>query len=436
MLRFTPIRDLQTKAPYNNQDILVIFGEVFSRGYVNGLIEEAEKHGMKVIYSTVGRRDAEGNLRALTEQELTEKNQKPMVNVPLEAGFDMIPSSKGQSPCDQLQGIKLSEGLSAKLDWEQVHESQAIGEKDFKKRTAEYVKALAPHLKNARNVIFAHTMAGGVPRAKIIMPMMNRVFKGHGDRYCSSEEFWNTDLGKLCDKNFMSVTANTFEHLINETAALREEIQKRGGHVGYVAYGYHGTEILINNEYRWQSYSPYLQGFAKKKLEDIAVDHMKKGVDACVFNCPEILTNSSSIFLGVEVALYTLLEALKKEQGQKGNQSAEVDALFNKCASLLKPDVKIETIFKRLNDYFNSDLIRNRYSHYEKWPQHNGPEQMKAMSEMSSEILDMHADIKQLMTAELSEIIFRGCGQVMFEESFHPRQPVWWIGHDIIAKLY
>ena len=432
MLQFTPIRDLQSKAPYNKQDVLVIFGEVFSRGYVNGLIEEAQKHDMKVLYSTVGRRDADGKLRALTEQEVDEKNQHPLINVPLEAGFDMIPSSKGQSPCDQLQGIKLSEGLSAKLDWEQVHESQSIGERDFQKRTADYVKALTPHLKDARHVIFAHTMAGGVPRAKIIMPMMNRVFKGHGDRYCSSEEFWQTDLGKLCDKNFMSVTANTFEHLINGTSGLREEIQKRGGHVGYVAYGYHGTEILINGEYRWQSYSPYLQGFAKKHLEDIAVNHMKKGVSASVFNCPEILTNSSSIFLGVEVALYNLLPALQKEQPG----SAKVQELFKKCQGLLKPDVKIETIFKRLNEYFNSDLIRNRYSHYEKWPQHNGPEQMKAMSEMSSEILDMHADIKQLMTAELSEIIFRGCGLVMFEESFKPRQPVWWIGHDIIAKKF
>lgn len=432
MLQFTPIRDLQSKAPYNKQDVLVIFGEVFSRGYVNGLIEEAEKHGMKVIYSTVGRRDAEGKLRPLTEQEIQEKNQLPMINVPLEAGFDMIPSSKGQSPCDQLQGIKLSEGLNAKLDWEQVNESQVIGEKDFQRRTTEYVKALMPHLKDARNVIFAHTMAGGVPRAKIIMPMMNRVFKGHGDRYCSSEEFWNTDLGKLCDKNFMSVTANTFEHFINATANVREEIQKRGGHVGYVAYGYHGTEILINNEYRWQSYSPYLQGFAKKRLEDIAIAHMKKGVNACVFNCPEILTNSSSIFLGVEVALYNLLPALQKEQPG----SSAVQMLFKKCQDLLKPEIKIETIFKRLNEYFNSDLIRNRYSNYEQWPQHNGPEQMKQMSEMSSEILDMHKDTKHLMTAELSEIIFRGCGLVMFEESYKPRQPVYWIGHDIISKKF
>ena len=432
MLQFTPIRNLQEPAPYNNQDVLVIFGEVFSRGYVNGLIEEAQKRNMKVIYSTVGRRDSEGNLRALTEQEIQEKNQLPIINVPLEAGFDMIPSSKGQSPCDQLQGLKLSEGPTAKLDWEQVNESQVIGEKDFQKRTADYVKALTPHLKEARHVIFAHTMAGGVPRAKIIMPMMNRVFKGYDERYASSEEFWKSDLGKFCDKNFMSVTANTFDHLINATQAVREEIQTRGGHVGYVAYGYHGTEILIEGEYRWQSYAPYLQGFAKKRLEDIAAAHMKKGVHASVFNCPEILTNSSSIFLGVEVALYSLLPALRREQPN----SPKVKGIFEKCQSLLKPGVNIETIINRLDDYFNSEVIRNRWSKFEQWPQHNGPEQMKAMSEMSKEILDMHVDTKHLMTAELSELIFRGCGHVMFEESFHPREATWWIGHDIIAKLF
>ncbi len=66
MLQFTPIRTLQKPTDYSNKDVLVIFGEVFARGYVNGLIEEAQKRQMKVIYSTVGRRDAEGKIRALT----------------------------------------------------------------------------------------------------------------------------------------------------------------------------------------------------------------------------------------------------------------------------------------------------------------------------------------------------------------------------------
>ncbi len=47
------------------------------------------------------------------------------------------------------------------------------------------------------NVMFAHTMAGGVPRAKIILPVMNRVFKGHGERYASSKDFWESTLVAL-----------------------------------------------------------------------------------------------------------------------------------------------------------------------------------------------------------------------------------------------
>src|SRR4029078_4398157 len=91
-----------------NKDVLVVFGEVFARGYVNGLIDEAKKAGMKVIYGTVGRRDENDELRPVTAEELAAKDQ-PLVNVPLECGFDLAKSSQGVSPCDQLKGLKLSE---------------------------------------------------------------------------------------------------------------------------------------------------------------------------------------------------------------------------------------------------------------------------------------------------------------------------------------
>ncbi len=35
----------------------------------------------------------------------------------------------------------------------------------------------------------------------------------------------------------------------------------------YTAYGYHGTEILIDGEYHWQTYTNYTQGYAKMRLE-------------------------------------------------------------------------------------------------------------------------------------------------------------------------
>ena len=77
---FIPLRFLQSAELFKDGDILVVFGEVFSRGYVNGLIEEAKARGMNVVFSTVGRRDDSNELRALTEEELNEK-EKPILNV-------------------------------------------------------------------------------------------------------------------------------------------------------------------------------------------------------------------------------------------------------------------------------------------------------------------------------------------------------------------
>lgn len=111
MQPFKPLRDIPTNS-YSGKDVLVVFGEVFARGYVNGLIDEAKKTGMKVIYSTVGRRDENEQLRPLNANELAEKDQ-PLINVPLECGFDLVKSSKGQSPADQLKGLKLSEADKA-----------------------------------------------------------------------------------------------------------------------------------------------------------------------------------------------------------------------------------------------------------------------------------------------------------------------------------
>ncbi|NJM10182.1 MAG: hypothetical protein HC883_04755 [Bdellovibrionaceae bacterium] len=52
MQKFQPLRLIEARPGYTSKDILVVFGEVFARGYVNGLIDEAKKIGMKVIYST------------------------------------------------------------------------------------------------------------------------------------------------------------------------------------------------------------------------------------------------------------------------------------------------------------------------------------------------------------------------------------------------
>lgn len=429
MQAFEPLRQIRPESGYGENDVLVIFGEVFARGYVNGLIDEAKKIGMKVLYGTVGRRDETGSLRPLNGEELAQKDQ-PLINIPLECGFDLEPSSKGQTPVDQLKGLKLSEWNQARLDWSQVEESRRKGRESFRARVREYMAELTKHIPEGANVLFAHTMAGGVPRAKIIMPVMNRVFKGHGERYASSEEFWQGELGRFCDQSFMDVTANSLEDLIALSEPLRARQTRAGRKVSYVAFGYHGTEILMGQEYKWQSYSPYLQGFAKLELERIATRSTAAGIEVCVFNAPEILTNSSSIFLGVEVALYPLLGAFKKE----GSGSALTTDLLKTCQALLKPEHSLDEILTLTDRYFRSPITQ-KWSNYPAWPQHNGPEQMAQMRETSEAILKMHKDEKHLLTARLSEIVFQACGKAMLHEAMAPSRSVCWVGHDLVAKL-
>lgn len=427
MHAFKPLRQLRPESGFKPKDVLVIFGEVFARGYVNGLIEEAKRAGIDVIYSTVGRRDADQRLRPLNADELREKDQ-PLINVPLECGFDLESPAHGRSPVEQLKGLKLSEWNQAELDWDQVAESRRLGRESFRARVREYMSILEKQIPADANILFAHTMAGGIPRAKIIMPVINRVFKGYGDRFASSQEFWEGPLGRLCDQSFMDVTANTFDDLISLSAPLRERARQHGRDVGYVAYGYHGTEILMGSEYKWQSYSPYLQGFAKIELESIALRAGQNGIGASVYNAPEILTNSSSIFLGVEVALYPLLGALAKE----GPNHPLTKALTEDCQKLLKPGHTLEEIMALTDAYFRSDVIQ-KWSDYPGWPQHNGPEQMQRMRTTSESIIEMHADEKNLLTARLSELVFRACGRAMLHEGLKPRENVWWVGHDLVA---
>jgi hypothetical protein len=422
--KFEPLRQVNAVSGYGKKDVLVIFGEVFARGYVNGLIDEAKKAGMKVIYGLVGRRDENKQLRPLTAEELAEKDQ-PLVNVPLECGFDLAKSSKGLSPCDQLKGLKLSEWNKATLDFAQVEEARKAGRERFRTRVKQYLAELQKQIPDGANVLIAHTMAGGVPRAKIILPVMNRVFKG---RYASSKEFWEGDMGRFCEMSFMDVTANSLADLIELSSGLRDRVAKNGGQVSYLAYGYHGTEIYISGEYHWQSYSPYLQGFAKIELENIARRATKDGVRVCVFNAPEILTNSSSIFLGVEVALYPLLGAFKKE----APDHPVTKKLLAECADLLKPEHTVDALIKLTDSYFRSDIIQ-RWTKFEQWPQHNGPEQMELMHATSKKIIEMHKDDRKLLTAALSEIVFKACGYAMLHEALNPRQAVWWVGHHFVT---
>jgi hypothetical protein len=408
---------------------MVIFGELFSRGYVNGIIEEAQRHGLKIIYSTVGRRDKDGTLRPLSQEELSNQ-PKPLVNVPLEAGFDMTPSKAGPSPVDQLAPLKMNDWETAKLNWGQIEQSQKQGREDFALRVAQYMKELAPQIESGKNVLFVHTMAGGVPRAKAVMPAMNRVFKVRGDKFTPSEIFWKTDIGRFCAQNFLEVTAETFRVLLRESSGIADTVKKSGGHVSYVAYGYHGTEVLIDGEYKWQTYSPYVQGWAKLELENIAKESFERGIAACVYNCPEILTNSSSIFQGLEVSLYPLLGALKKE----GGKSKVATDLVKHCLAKMAEGTTVDKILKFTDSYMkNPHLLK--HSVFEKWPQHNSREQMELMIQSSDELMSWHKDAKDSCNMVLSEEVFKATGVLMFHDSYAPKAPVRWLGHDVLAKV-
>lgn len=427
MTPFFPIRNKPNLAPFKKNDVLVLFGELFSRGYANGLVEEAERRGMTIIRATVGRRDKDGTLRPLNTEESAIIPQ-PFINIPLEAGFDMEPDSKGLTPCEQLKDIKLGDWEKAAINWESVEESQAKSILRFRNNTMQFMSELEKHIPTGANVVFAHLMAGGVPRAKILMPLLNRIFKGVGDRHVPSEVLNKSDIGQFCLKNFVEVTAETFDHLINISAPLRKKIESQGANVSYTAYGYHGTEVLVDGQYKWQTYTPYFQGWAKIALEKISEKHSQNGVNCCVYNCPEILTNSSSVFQGVEVSLYPLLEALQKDPDHK----PQAQQVLADCKKLLKEDVDLEQVKNFLNDYLKNPITL-KHSKYELWPQHSDKEQMEYMLESSDHLIGLHKDEKQLMTANLSEVVFKACGYVMLHDSWKPQAPVAWIGHDLVV---
>lgn len=425
---FSPLKELPRSTGFKKDDVIVLFGELFGKGYANGIVEFAKEKGLKLIGTTVGRRDSDGTLRPLNSDELSAaKSLAPFdhfINVPLEAGFD-LEKADGVSPCDQLQGLKMDQWDKTSLDWKKINASVEMGRARFKKNTAAVIQEIQKWAEPKASILFVHTMAGGIPRAKILMPTMNKVFKGRGDRFISSEDFWKSELGKLSALSFREVTAETFRHLIDESQSIRTQ----GRHVSYVAYGYHGCEILMDGKYTWQSYSPYLQGWAKVDLEAIAEEKWALNIKCTVFNCPEILTNSSNLFQGVELPLYPFLAALKKEQP---NKSVTVDS-WKKCQDLLKEENSVESVLKYSNEVMTSSFWSG-WCDYETWPQHSGSSQMDSMLNASDKLIDMHKDPKNTLALDLSRLIFKSTGRLMFDEGYWSSKPVWWLGHDILAK--
>ena len=427
----TSLRHIPTANPFRKGDVFVLFGELFGRGYVNGLIDEARKAGMTIVGITVGRRDENNALRALNAEELAEAEEKlggRIINVPLMAGFDLDAPEGEQNPTEMLSGITLKNWQEEKLDWNKIEACRLAGVQRFTSAAATVMAEIDKLIPDGANVLFAHTMAGGIPKIKAFLAIANRIYKGRGERFMSSRALLDSDLGKLILANFDEVTANTLQYLINASAPIRARLAATGGSARYTAYGYHGSEILIGGSYQWQTYTNYTQGYAKMRLESVADAAWKQGVHATVFNCPEIRTNSSDIFVGVELSLFPLLSALKREGG-----GAWAKEQWDICASLLEEGSSLQSLLDTIESY-NNDPTSATFRNFEAWPMDNTPELAEVMIGTSDAITKLHKDRKALITDHLSALVLEGAGPLMFHGAGEQIAPVLWLNHDIIAR--
>jgi hypothetical protein len=327
-----------------------------------------------------------------------------------------------------LSGVTLKSWQEDKLDWEKIEGCRQAGVARFTSSAKVAMAEIDKLIPDGANVFFAHTMAGGIPRIKAFLAIANRIYKGRGERFMSSRALLDSDLGKLILMNFDEVSANTLKYLIDASSAIRERVTAKGGEVRYTAYGYHGTEILIGDEYTWQTYTNYTQGYAKMRLESIAEAAWKQGVPATVFNCPEIRTNSSDIFVGVELSLFPLLLALKQEGG-----GAWAQQQWDICQGLLNDGVSLQSVLDKLETYLQTGTS-TAFRNFEAWPMDNTPELADLMIGIADEITSLHKDKKALITDHLSSLVLEGTGPLMFHGAAEKIAPVLWLNHDIIAR--
>ena len=183
------LRDIPHNSTFRKGDTFVLFGELFGRGYANGLVNEARKAGMTIIGITVGRRDETNALRALTDEELTTAEANlggRIINVPLMAGFDLDAPAGESTPTDLLGDMTLKSWQDDKLDWQKIEKCRAVGVKRFRDSVAKVMAELDGMIADGSNVFFAHTMAGGIPKVKGFLAIANRLYKGRGERFISS----------------------------------------------------------------------------------------------------------------------------------------------------------------------------------------------------------------------------------------------------------
>src|SRR5512138_2455006 len=139
MERYFPMRKLPAQSGYKKGDVFVLVGELFGRGYATSIVDEARKAAMTIIGTTVGRRDSDGTLRPLNAEELAEAEANlggKIINIPLEAGFDLEPAGDGQSFADILKGVKPDSYESFVCDQARLDDVRSKGAARFKSNLA------------------------------------------------------------------------------------------------------------------------------------------------------------------------------------------------------------------------------------------------------------------------------------------------------------
>jgi hypothetical protein len=71
---------------------------------------------------------------------------------------------------------------------------------------------------------------------------------------------------------------------------------------------------------------------------------------------------------------------------------------------------------------------------FDGWPLHNTPAQADYMLSSANELLALNANPKEIVCAVLSRAVFTGVGRLMFDSSWQPTAPVFWLNHDIVAR--
>ena len=114
-------------------------------------------------------------------------------------------------------------------------------------------------------------------------------------------------------------------------------------------------------------------------------------------------------------------------------ESAYTHKILQDCLAKLQEGKGVQEVMSFTDNYLTHPTLL-KHSSYAQWPQHNSQEHMELMISSSEELASWHKDPKDPCNPLLSEEIFKATGPLMLNEAYEPRKPVWWLGHDILAR--